>query len=68
MMRVVDGDTFEITGEGDEVIIIRILNMATPDRGECYYGEAKDTLEKVLLGKKVRLEKDVPGWTVMVGF
>ncbi len=59
--RVVDGDTFEVVGEDGEKIIVRILNMATPDRGECFYDESKEALEKLLLGKEVKLEKDVSG-------
>jgi micrococcal nuclease len=61
VVRIVDGDTFEIKGEDQEKITIRILNMTTPDRGECFYKETKQALSDLILNKKVRLEKDVSG-------
>ncbi len=61
VVRVVDGDTFEIAGKGAEVITVRILNMSAPDRGECYYLESKQALTDLLKNKKVKLEKDVSG-------
>jgi len=51
---VIDGDTFKISGEK-----VRILGINTPDKGECYYREAKDALQELIDGKSVRLDKDV---------
>jgi len=59
--RVVDGDTFEVESENGEVVVVRVLNMLAPDRGECFYKESKKALEDLLKGKKVKLEKDVSG-------
>lgn len=61
ILRVVDGDTFEVEGESGKAIIIRVLNMTTPERGECFYQESKKALEDLLKDKKVKLEKDVSG-------
>lgn len=62
VVKVVDGDTFEVAG-GDKVknVVVRILNIAAPDRGECYFEEARDVLKKLIEGKEVRLRKDVSG-------
>ena len=50
--RVIDGDTFELSN-GETV---RLLAVDTPERGQRYYGEATDLLERLVLGKEVRLE------------
>ncbi len=52
---VVDGDTIHLTS-GDTV---RLLFVDTPEINQSGYEEAKDFLESLLLGKEVRLEKDV---------
>ena len=53
-VRVVDGDTIEIsTGE-----IVRYIGIDTPEKGECYYEEAKEMNEDLVLNKEVRLESD----------
>ncbi len=50
--RVIDGDTIEIEG-GESV---RLLGINAPERGELYYSEAKEFLEKLILNKTVMLE------------
>jgi micrococcal nuclease len=55
VVKVVDGDTIKLAS-GRE---IRLLGIDTPEKGQPYYNEAKDFLERLILGKKVRLEKDV---------
>ncbi|KAA3637193.1 MAG: hypothetical protein DWP97_01305 [Calditrichaeota bacterium] len=52
VVKVIDGDTFEITG-GDRV---RILSVDTPEKDELYYDEAKSFVNDLLLGKVVNLE------------
>ncbi|MCK5081221.1 MAG: thermonuclease family protein [Candidatus Moranbacteria bacterium] len=61
VLRVVDGDTFEVEGESGKAITVRVLNMTTSERGECFYQESKKALENLLKDKKVKLEKDVSG-------
>mgnify|MGYP006299448767 CR=1 FL=1 len=53
--RVIDGDTFEISsGE-----IVRLICIDAPESDEEGYLEAKIFLQDLILGKRVRLEKDV---------
>jgi micrococcal nuclease len=49
--RVIDGDTVVINNES-----IRLLGINCPEKGEKYYQEAKDFLNKIVLDKKVSLE------------
>lgn len=52
--RVIDGDTFKV----DEVRI-RLIGIDSPEKGECYYDEAKDFLTSLVTDKQVRLQKDL---------
>lgn len=49
--RIIDGDT--IIGNNES---IRLLGINSPERGEKYYSEAKEFLEKEILNKPVRLK------------
>jgi micrococcal nuclease len=52
--EVIDGDTIILaTGEH-----IRLLGIDTPEKGECYYKEAKEFLSQLLTNKLIKLEKD----------
>jgi len=53
--EVIDGDTL-ILSNGER---IRLIGINTPESGKYYFNEAKDILEILVLGKEVRLEKDV---------
>lgn len=55
VIQVIDGDTIVIQG-GREV---RYIGIDAPEKGEFYYQESKQMNEKLVAGKKVRLEKDV---------
>lgn len=55
VVNVIDGDTFE-TYNGE---IIRLICINSPEVGEEGYEEAKSYLEELVLGKEVRLEKDI---------
>jgi endonuclease YncB( thermonuclease family) len=49
--RVIDGDTIELgTGQG-----VRIVGIDTPERGECGFDAATANMERLVLGKRVRL-------------
>jgi micrococcal nuclease len=52
--NVVDGDTLDLEDLGR----IRFSGINTPEKGECYYSEAKDALKELTLDKYVYLEKD----------
>lgn len=64
--KVPDGDTIEITSSDkipngpDKVSArsVRLLGIAAPEAGATNYKEAKTTLERLVLGKKVTLEYD----------
>ncbi len=53
--EVIDGDTIVLFG-GER---IRFIGMNTPEEGMYFYAEARDVLRIMILGKEVRLEKDV---------
>lgn len=51
---IVDGDTLDINISER----VRLSGINTPERGECYYKEAKDKLYELTFNKDVFLEKD----------
>ena len=53
--RVIDGDTV-VLEDGRH---IRYIGVDTPEKGRPYYAEAKRENERLVRGKKVRLEYDV---------
>jgi endonuclease YncB( thermonuclease family) len=49
--RVIDGDTIELgNGQG-----VRVVGIDTPERGECGFDAATANMERLVLGKRVRL-------------
>ena len=56
--KIVDGDTLDVDRDG-ETVRVRLLNIDTPEKGECLYQEATDRLiELAPPGTRVRLEHD----------
>jgi len=55
VINVVDGDTLDLNNSNR----VRLSGINTPETGECYYQEAKERLEKLVLNKDVILEKDI---------
>ena len=53
--KVVDGDTFEMSDNST----IRLLCIDAPEKGKKGYEESKEFLTEMILGKEVRLEKDI---------
>ena len=51
---IIDGDTI-ILSNGEKV---RYVGMDTPERGQCWYRQAKEFNRKLVSGKKIRLERD----------
>ena len=52
--KVVDGDTADLQGLGR----VRFSGINTPEKGDCYYKEAKEKLTGIILNKEVYAEKD----------
>ena len=52
--EVIDGDTFTTT-DGRTV---RLIGINAPELGDPYSYDAKDKLEDLIIGKKIRLESD----------
>lgn len=49
--RVIDGDTIELSNNES----VRVVGIDTPERGECGFDEAAVNMERLVLGKRVRL-------------
>ncbi len=52
---VIDGDTIKLEN-GEKV---RLIGINAPESGQPYFNKAREKLTKLVLGKRVRLEKDV---------
>jgi endonuclease YncB( thermonuclease family) len=49
--RIIDGDTIELgNGQG-----VRVVGIDTPERGECGFDAATANMQRLVLGKRVRL-------------
>lgn len=55
VIGVIDGDTIKIKNGQ----FVRLLGINAPEKGELYYNESTQELKRLVLGKKVKLEKDV---------
>lgn len=52
--RVIDGDTFVL----EDKSVVRLLLINAPEIDQCYGLEARTALQNMVLGRKVRLQKD----------
>jgi len=62
VIRVIDGDTVDVEFGSflfKKIERVRLLGIDAPERWEPLYLEAKKELEKLVLGKTVRLEGDI---------
>lgn len=56
--KVVDGDTFWVRNlRNGENLKVRLWGVNAPDNKECYYQEAKEALEKEVVGKKLEFQR-----------
>jgi len=53
--EVIDGDTLVLANNER----VRLLGVNTPEHGQYYFEEAKEVLKMLVLGKEVKLEKDI---------
>jgi len=67
VLKVVDGDTIDILYHGKKERI-RLLRIDTPERKKYGYKQAKKALKKLVDGRKVRVEFEVPDKLARGGF
>ncbi len=57
-IRIVDGDTFEMDKTyGEDIKIVRIADLDTPEKGDPGYEEAKKKLSDLIYNKEVEIEQ-----------
>lgn len=56
VLKIIDGDTFEMNKLYQNVDIVRIANLDTPEKGEVGYEEAKRKLSNLIYEKEVEIE------------
>lgn len=57
VIRILDGDTFELLTPSNERIKVRMAGIDAPERGQPYYQRSKDFLAGLCFQKEVRLKK-----------
>lgn len=53
--EVIDGDTLILSNNER----VRLLGINTPEHDQYYFAEAREVLELLVLGKKIKLERDI---------
>lgn len=56
VVKIVDGDTFDVLTESKALIRIRMNGIDCPERRQDYYQVCKDALADYIFGKNVQLE------------
>ena len=64
VVSVSDGDTIRVNLDDCllEGVRVRYVLVNTPERGECYWAEARDRNRELVDGRRVALERDVSEW------
>ncbi len=57
--RVIDGDTIDVQFADGRKATVRYIGIDSPESGQAYSSEAKALNESLVMGKTVRLEKEV---------
>lgn len=55
VIKIVDGDTFDLLTETNTVYRIRLLDIDCPERGQDYYQVCKQALSDYIFGQKVNV-------------
>jgi micrococcal nuclease len=55
VIKIVDGDTFDVLTDAQTTIRIRMNGIDCPERKQDYYQVCKDALSEYIFGKKVQL-------------
>ncbi|MBI4728568.1 MAG: thermonuclease family protein [Acidobacteria bacterium] len=58
LVRIVDGDTIRVVVGGREERV-RLIGIDTPERDECFFREATEHLRSLILGRPLRMARDV---------
>ncbi len=53
VVKIVDGDTFDLLTSNDSIVRIRLQGIDCPERRQDYYQKAKDYLGDLIFGKEV---------------
>lgn len=54
VIKVIDGDTIEVI-IGNEREVVRVYGINSPERGQPHWKAAKNLMEKMTMGKRVKL-------------
>ncbi len=57
VVEIVDGDTLDVRIDG-VIERVRLIGINTPERGECFAAEAAAALERLTVGRQLRLQSD----------
>ena len=61
VVSVADGDTISVNIDGCpiECVKLRLIGIDTPERGECFWADARDRTRELVLGQRVVLQRDI---------
>ena len=61
VVRVSDGDTTAVNIDGCPIegMKVRLIGMDSPEYGECFWADARERNEALVLGQRVNLQRDV---------
>ena len=61
LLSVTDGDTISVKIDGCplEGMKVRLIGVDTPERGECFWADARDRSKELVLGQRVARLRDI---------
>jgi len=59
--KIIDGDTLKIKTGTLKTRKVRLIGINAPEKGECFYEEAKNALTEVTQDRQINIEKDISG-------
>lgn len=69
IIKIIDGDTYDLETEEGEIYRIRMEGIDCPERGMPYYKEAKDYLEFIALNRYVTIKvNDIDRYDRLIAF
>mgnify|MGYP002375195414 CR=1 FL=1 len=55
VVKVVDGDTFDLLSKSNKIYRIRMLEIDTPERGQVFYRVSKQALAAQIFSKEIKV-------------